>query len=252
MGSMCGQWTGCRTDTQTGETWGGRLWCKSWNCEDCAPKRRKELMAAAAAGQPSTLITLTSPYGCTDTPDEAAQQLVHAWRMVIQRAKRNGIVDELHYIAVFEETKQGWPHLHILARTTFISQKWLSERMREYHNAPIVDIRKVYNARHASRYVGKYVSKAPHRYEGCKRYWRSRDYDLSEKPRLCRDDSISWGWISQAPPELTARLMQKNGWHVDWQDAHSYIAWPAAWQPYTRPTGDGAGWSMQKQRGPDP
>lgn len=80
------------------------------------------------------------------------------------------------FLAVFEATKKGWPHLHILSRAKWLDQKWLSNRMRQLIGAPVCDVRTVKNARHLSWYLAKYIGKNPHHFEGTKRYWRSLDY----------------------------------------------------------------------------
>ena len=79
---------------------------------------------------------------------------------------------------MFEKTKTGWPHLHILCRMPYVPQAWLSRRMGELIDSPVVDIRALHNVRKAAAYVAKYIAKHPHRFEGCKRYWRSQDWVL--------------------------------------------------------------------------
>ena len=238
MTDLCGEWTGCREDHATGEIRAGRIWCTAWHCEHCAPIRRKQLQAQAAAGKPCTLITLTSPYRSTETPDDAARRLVTAWRLTIQDAKRHGILSDIQYIAVFEETRKGWPHLHILARAPYISQKWLSNAMRKFGGAPIVDIRRVYNARHAARYVAKYVSKAPKRYDGCKRYWRTHGYDLNPREKRRIDPTASTGWLSQSDVASLAWVLERNSYAVEWDGENCFSALPSSNRIYRTPAGN--------------
>ncbi len=98
-----------------------------------------------------------------------------ALKILIKRARRKFTKSPIEYLAVFEETKKGEPHLHILMRAPFIPQRWLSETMDELINAPIVDIRKVGAAKNAARYVAKYVGKGPKPFAALKRYWLRAD-----------------------------------------------------------------------------
>ena len=110
------------------------------------------------------------------TPGNAACALVKAWRNIRQQAKRELGVDKIPFMAVFEKTKRGWPHLHILCRSPFISQKWISEKCAKYLNSPVVFIERIKSAARTARYVAKYCSKDPQIWDGVKRYWRSLDY----------------------------------------------------------------------------
>jgi len=89
------------------------------------------------------------------------------------RMVRRGLIQG--YIKVPELTKAGRPHLHILYRGSYISQKLLSVWWSQIHQAPVVDIRmyKPYSGKRATAaYMAKYMSK-----EGAGRY------------------SWSWGWV---------------------------------------------------------
>lgn len=248
MSDLCGEWTGCTEDKITGEIRAGRIWCKSWHCEHCAPIRRKQLQAQAAAGKPCTLITLTIPHGSHKTPDEAATAIVHAWRMTLQKGRRLRKFPKIQYIAVFEETKKGWPHLHILARAPFIEQKWLSRTMAEFGAGAIVDIRRVYNARHAARYVAKYVSKAPKRYEGCKRYWRTHDYDLNPREKARMDPDARVGWLSQSDVASFAWVLERNHYLVEWDGNNCITALPTSHRIYRKSAGNDPTGPPQRRR----
>lgn len=212
---------------KTGEVIAGAIWCKSWFCEHCAPIRKRQLQAQAANGNPTRFITLTSRYRPDEmTPADAARQLVHAWRMAIQRGKREGIFKEMQYIAVFEATERGWPHLHILARCDWLAQSWLADRMEQYAQSPIVDIRKVKSRKRAAWYVAKYTAKAPERFQGCKRYWRTHGYDLSpdkrDKPLHDHFQGYGLDWHI----DTVAGLYQAHDYELEWTSVHSFIATP--------------------------
>lgn len=227
MSDLCGEWSSKSVDMVTGEVRAGVIWCKSWHCEYCAPIRQRQLMRQAADGSPNKFITLTSRLRPDSmSPDAAARQLVHAWRMVIQRAKREGFFSDIQYIAVFELTKNDWPHLHILARCSFLPQSWLSLRMSEYCDSPIVDIRSVKSAKRAAWYVAKYTSKAPEKFSGCKRYWRTLKYDLSESKSERPVHEHRKGYLSQNDIHFMADLYSGHGYEVEWDSEHSFTAWP--------------------------
>lgn len=152
------------------------LKCKSWSCEYCQPLRRKRLIREASHGEPTTFITLTVNPAVLGSPDERAQALVSAWRHVRKAACARYGYKKIPFIAIFEKTKRGEPHLHILTRLKWLDQKWLSNMMKELIGAPIVDIRRVDKARNVARYVAKYIGKDPMPFDGCKRYWRSLDW----------------------------------------------------------------------------
>lgn len=223
----CGSQTGVNIDLLTGEVAAGTVWCKSWKCEHCAVLRSKQLQAQAAGGYPNKFITLTSKLRPDSmTVDEAARQLVHAWRMAIQRGKRDGIFKDIQYLAVFELTKNGWPHIHILARCEFLPKSWLSKRMAEYADSPIVDIRKVTSRRRAAWYVAKYTSKAPEKFQGCKRYWRTRRYTLTDVKKMKVSREGKKGYIYPDYIEYHASFLERNGYKLTWTSDHSTIATP--------------------------
>lgn len=186
--------------------------CRSWGCEVCAPNRRKQLMAIAASGLPSICLTLTSNASNTGTPTSRYRELHSAWRDLVKRITRQfkkapekrwvltteegyqyqdttayyitsrtkvGNVKRLHYMAFAEETKQGEPHLHILLRTKYIPQRWLSQQMAELLNSPVLWIEKIKSVKSTIAYVAKYVTKAPAQFGKSRRYWVSRYYQVN-------------------------------------------------------------------------
>lgn len=217
------------------------LLCKRWRCETCLPHRLKQLRALAASGNPTSFVTLTIDPKRYDSTAAAAQDLVRCWRLIRQRLVRDGYCKKSPFLAVIEATAKGWPHLHILCRLPYVPQRYLSALAQKYTGSPIVDIRKVYNRRHASRYIAKYVSKGPAQFEGCKRYWRSQDYAA--------------GWDPDAPVADRGRRWFKEREHID------YIVWTLAecdWhqsgeggRSVTLSPGPGAGWLWPFERPPD-
>lgn len=201
-----------------------RLRCRSWGCDDCMPHRLNQLKRLGMSGHPNKFITLTWHTTQPHTPDEAAQCLVRAWRNVLQRARRRGLIDHCEFLAVFEATAAGYPHLHILARMPYLPHRWLSAAMHRYASSPVVDIRAVRSVRHASWYLAKYVSKGPTKWTGCKRYWRSqgwvRDHQMSIDTRPLIDATAS-RWTIAA--DQLADAFRCAGWNVEDTGAGGYF-----------------------------
>jgi len=109
--------------------------------------------------------------------------LVNSWRKLRKRLLDAGTFNALPFIAVFETTKQGEPHLHILLRAPFIDQKLISEHQKFEMGAPIVWIEKIESKKKAANYCAKYCGKNPKSFAGCKRYYRSKDYIAPKEKR---------------------------------------------------------------------
>ena len=203
------------------------LRCKCWSCDGCRPRRKRQLVREARTGRPNTFITLTSqrkPGGC---PHAAARDLAHAWR----RTRREFIAahgpNSLAFLAVFEATQRGWPHLHIVARVKWIDQDWLSKRMAFHHGAPIVDVRRIKGLQQVASYVAKYLGKKPHRFEGTKRYWRSLDW-LDPVRALIdgfKPKPGEWHVVKENWRTFAARL-ERTGLAVIWGEDRAVVSDP--------------------------
>ena len=207
----CGKFVVHKHDHGTDEAIVGR--CKCWSCEVCRRRNKVRLQHQAASGVPTTFLTLTSRLGSASSPDIAAQRLVVCWRLLRQQLIRDGLARHLSFIAVFERTKRGWPHLHILMRAPWLPHSRISELMAKWADSPIVDIRPVDDVARGARYVAKYLAKDPRGFLRCRRYWSSRDWiiDRSEYDPKPRGQS---GW--------TLALMRLPAW-IEWLTEHGYI-----------------------------
>lgn len=153
-----------------------RYRCKGWDCQYCGPKRLKRLAKEAYLGNPNKFLTLTARKTDGGCPHEAAAKLVEAWKRMREEIQRKRGIGAIPFIAVFEKTKEGWPHLHILFRGPYIAQKWISQYMQRRTDSPICWIVKIKSRKKAAAYVAKYISKAPDQFKGRKRYWRNQPY----------------------------------------------------------------------------
>jgi len=196
--SLCREWT--LVKHLPGQRYAKPLMCRSWGCEECGPLRRRRLMAMAAGGNPTRFLTLTVNPSEGESPEQRLAALSNAWRLVVKRLRRLHPSEPIEYLAIVEQTKAGEPHLHILLRSPFIPQAWLSAAMAELINAPIVDIRLIKRLSEVIRYVAKYVTKAPAKMGTAKRYWTSQGYNDPVTPSASEDPSIGPGWTIDRRP----------------------------------------------------
>lgn len=203
------------------------LKCKRWSCEICRPMCAWRVVKAACRGNPNKLITFTCKPDQYETPDEAARAMKNALVALRKALAREKGIAKLPMIIVFEAHKSGWPHMHILARGPWISQVWLSDTWKRLTGAWCVDIRKIQDGGRAAKYVAKYLGKDLHSFKGCKRWWRTHDYEKNEEKE---DGKFAFGsrwdreattwpaflrWIAQA--DLVEIVELKPSW-CHWRD----------------------------------
>jgi len=145
---------------------------------------------------------------------DRARGLVKAWRLIVKRAKKRHGYKTLDYLCVFEATKAGEPHLHILSRVPWLDQKWLSRQMKEIANAPIVDIRKVRSAKHVAFYIAKYIGKQPQKFGTLKRYWFTKGWEVDKWEPEATTGFWGKGWDIRDTDLLT---LQGNWEGMGWR-----------------------------------
>lgn len=203
------------------------LKCRAWSCDFCAPDRKAQLMALAASGQPQRFITLTINPRHGESPEDRLRALSRAWRLVVKRLRRAHEGIEVEYLAIVEETKKGEPHLHILLRSPYIRQQFLSSAMKELIDSPIVDIRSVRNQGEIIRYVAKYITKAPKQFGHAKRYWCSRGYELDPPAKPTADDlANAWFEVVERPVDLVLWDYACRGYTFTRADEETTLAHP--------------------------
>jgi len=211
------------------------LYCKSWNCPTCRPKRRSQLLAKCASGHPTRLITLTVNPSHGESPEQRLRLLSRAWRVCVKRLRRRYGQSSIDYLAIVEKTKHGEPHLHILARCPYIPQPYLSAVMKELIDAPIVDIRRIKSARNAILYVAKYVTKEPERIGTAKRYWSSITYEIDQSEKPTKNTNRDFPYtVSPFTLAKLARAWNDAGWRIASADEDSFTA------EYRNPPGTGS------------
>jgi len=200
------------------------LRCKRWSCDLCNPWNHRRVKRLAREGQPNVFLTLTVNTKKFESPDLAARALKRAWVNLRRAMERDYGVKQPPFIAIFEATKNGWPHLHILMRCRFIPQRWYSTTMERLLGSPIVDVRFITETGRIAAYVAKYVSKAPEGFEACKRWWRSHDYEVAKEEfeGFARFGPFT-SEVKRTIEEL-AKTKARQGWIIE-EESAEYVRW---------------------------
>lgn len=214
--TLCREWTLVKYGVD--ERLAKPLVCRSWGCDYCQPMRRSKLMAQAASGEPTRFLTLTVNPHIGETPAERLRLLAAAWRNTVKRLRRRFEGKPIEYLAVVEETKAGEPHLHILLRSPYIEQRYISSCMAEMIQSPIVDIRRIRSQKQVISYVAKYITKAPAQFGTAKRYWSSQGYEVDPPDNKTAGDVPTVKWEIMKEDVYT---VLRNWRYEFWIEAHS-------------------------------
>jgi hypothetical protein len=176
--------------------------------------------------------------GVNATPDEQARAFIEGWRLLRQFLCRRLGVKHIAFLAVFEAHESGWPHLHILLRGKFIHHRLIRQWWEARFDSFQIDIRYVKNQRQQASYVSKYVSSAPTRFEGCRRWWCSQDWSLkTDDERPTEPDEFTWWQRVMTSPLNIARMALSDGAEVVCEGDQWIIrGW---WQPHRQRWGIG-------------
>jgi hypothetical protein len=131
--------------------------------------------------------------------------------MLVKRWRRKVPTDRVEYFLVWESTKAGWPHAHVLLAAPRVSKHWLSTQWRELTGSYIIDLQNVSSAQHAAGYLTKYLAKNPAVPAGQRRYRRSAAFfqTADEPPTLklpilgkwqrepFNDLTLCYQWVSE-------------------------------------------------------
>ncbi|MBA7542326.1 hypothetical protein ES705_34647 [subsurface metagenome] len=190
--------------------------CKSWDCPICGPRKRAALVARLEASKPERELTLTCPVGKFLSPQLAAQAMKAAWTKLIARARKQWGPQE--YAMVWELTKKGVPHIHILLRGSYIAQKWVSRQWERLGIGPIVYIQSVkgnkLHAAHACKYLAKSNGQSAKILAPLHVVQISKGYDLDHKPRTAEQKYPDHVWVWDRLPawEVTKRFFDHDAW----------------------------------------
>jgi hypothetical protein len=178
--------------------------CKSWDCDYCGPRKRAAWIAKLERGAPQRELTLTCPVARFPDAVQAAKAMKHAWSKLVPRIRK--LFGSFEYALVWELTKRGVPHCHILTRGKYIPQKWISRQWDLLGIGPVVYIRSLKGNTRAAAHSCKYLAKsngqtakklAPLRIVQLSRHYELRQDSASVAPRFA-GFVFTWNRRSQA------------------------------------------------------
>ena len=162
--------------------------CQRWGCPHCARAKISRLAAQTVLAAPNRLLTLTIDPSWYESPRAAFEKTAKLVPELIRKLRlRFGSIE---YLRVTEVTKKGWPHYHLLVRSSYLPHivvKSLWEKMTRAH---IVDLRQVTKSFSAYYYLVKYLSKM-HRLDWTERHLStSKDFFPPKQPQPKRQGIV--------------------------------------------------------------
>ena len=216
------------------------LGCRQWACPDCGRRKMNVWRLRTRHSDPNRFITLTCAPRRGDTPQTALDRMKKGWPGLI-RSIRNKC-GTFEYVAIWELTEAGWPHLHILQRGDFVPQKWLSGVCRHYGWGRVADIRRITNGPHAAHYVTKYLTKSIEGGHGYaifrRRIWCSRHYfdGATPPPEEKETDAVKYHCVRSSVVFILDRIILENGWTISHTGrSRSYVCNPDPENPRSQP-----------------
>lgn len=199
------------------------LFCHKWTCPQCRKIKAYKWRDIAVAGNPQRFITLTLKENKRLTVRYQAQIIKDAFPKLVAAARKE--FGEFEYMMVFELTKKGTPHVHLLQRGAFIPKAWLSRTWRALTGAFVVDIKKIFNPKDVGNYITKYLGKTlgdvSLLLSGMRIIVRSKKWIVddhngkSAAENQGSDDCFDWTYASYLPAEAIKILISKYGYTVD-------------------------------------
>ena len=200
------------------------LRCRCWSCDFCLPMRKARLVEDVAAGQPNRLLTLTTRYVEGADPIAEARRFTLAWGRLWRLIRKRYPGQSLAFFVVREAHKSGWPHIHVALRAPFIKWEWLSAQWEALTGSSGADIRAIYKAGDAAKYLAKYIGKDPHRFGTTKRYWHSRNwFDVRPEPRPETSGWNSRWYLVRETIGRLAELAWMSRWEVTMNGSLGYF-----------------------------
>lgn len=170
------------------------LWCNTWGCEHCGPRRAWKCAEDMKRGLPFMFLTLTVNPAFGINQEQRARRLKAAWVKWVREVRKEHGQEAVEYYYVFEAQKSGEPHMHIVGRWPRIEKEDISAWFEKEVRAPSTRIEGIKDAHKMCHYLAKYLSKGPTRFGTLKRYGYSRKYFIKAKPKPHEDPRWQGQW----------------------------------------------------------
>jgi hypothetical protein len=186
------------------------LCCKQWDCDHCRPLLQRKLARLIIDLKPTLFATLTISAHWHGSPEERAEMLKRDWGKIRDRANRK-FRTKIDFVAVFEVTDRGEPHLHLSVANCPVRPKIFRQFLREClqlpKGSPRVAVKHVYGVAGLARYL----SKAPTLFAGRQRYWTSRGWRRVPDVPVDMFDTVG---VVRATPRTVERMLRAAGYTI--------------------------------------
>ena len=210
---LCSDRTLVNANSAVGEI--AALKCKRWSCENCNADNRWRVMQQAKRGAPDLFMTLSHIEGSKLTPDEAARDMKRGLVLLRRMIERRFGIKNIPFIVVFEKTKKGWPHMHLLLRGPYMHWQVLRGMWKQITGAFEVDVRRIPRKEQVLFYITKYLGKDLHAFAGCKRWWKSQNYLSEPDDRPLPEMFGAVRQIERQDFHTLCRSYELHGWIVE-------------------------------------
>lgn len=173
---------------------------------------RNRLVHLVEQAPPDRMLTLTIDPSKYENPYHAARRMAWGLGRLVAQMRRWATSQPTEYLAVWERTKAGWPHLHVLLRGPFIPQHLVSRWWNSLTQSPIVYFTHLAGARTAARYVAKYLTKDPDPFSNGRALRASRHFLVEpmrpQGKRYCTLGPLkvyegrAWEWLADQLAQL--------------------------------------------------
>jgi hypothetical protein len=221
---IVGPWINEEGDLVYADRWGG---CNTYGCATCGPKKIRKLRARVFNGNLSQYVvagreefsvkflTLTFPGGDRrkmTSPEDARKEMAVAFHKLTRALKKR--IGKFHHLKVFEEHKDGMPHLHVVLVGDAIRPKNVLQLVRdlwcEKYGMGYVDLRKVENLIHAVRYITLYLTKGAKKLSG--QFWSSSRGALERVFKVVKGQWATFVSLRSDATETSVPVTSDEAW----------------------------------------
>lgn len=206
-------------DLYLADRWAG---CNTYSCPTCGPKKIRKLRARVFKGNlaqyvspgrednAAKLLTLTYPGGDRrrlTEPETARREMAASFDRLIRALKKH--LGPFHHLKVFEQHKDGMPHLHVVMVGDAIRPRYvlalIEELWRGHYGMGFVKLNRINDLTHAIRYVTKYLTKGAGELAG--QFWSASRGALE---RAYNSIKVEWATFASRRSESTGKRVLVN------------------------------------------